>query len=557
MDLNNLKGLVEAYAAVYDEDLREEYLEEDYSFIDDLYEEELEEVVEEVIYDLLDEGYDFEEVESLFEDTFLTEAVVTSDSDRKTGRGKVTTGTGSLKAAQNRLAKRKQEKRAERKEKIKSVAKGVLSNITKGIKRAAKKTMVGAEKAKQALSGVDRGAERAKRQQRARMVQTARKGIKKAVTGKANTTYRGAGVGRKETASSGSYTPPKKETPQGTKRSTIGNVSGPASSPKKPVAKVTRKDVTGSTGAGTAGTIRSRSSSGSGDGPSSTGRSLPPKGATARTPAGNLRRPSQVAFTLARAQKTGGKKLAANEDFEVWVEDLLNEGYDLSEYTWEELGDIYLSEAKKLRPASERMARTMTSADRKRQKRERELRDAGQQALADIRALSKAERDRSSVNNQSSSNRSTPDAEVRRIPKGQKVDRLAMQAKKAMGEEVEVFDVVLDFLFSEGYVETLEEAEWIMANEFDSEDIDAILEVYEIDEAKADAELTPLQKIRKRNKKYALPGEPAGQQTSNRRAERSSTRGVKKEKGAKSAFGTMRHIGGPYKDDNYSRYMGK
>ena len=83
MDLNNLKGLVEAYAAVYDEDLREEYLEEDYSFIDDLYEEELEEVVEEVIYDLLDEGYDFEEVESLFEDTFLTEAVVTSDSDRK------------------------------------------------------------------------------------------------------------------------------------------------------------------------------------------------------------------------------------------------------------------------------------------------------------------------------------------------------------------------------------------------------------------------------------------------------------------------------------------
>ena len=143
MDLNNLKGLVEAYAAVYDEDLREdlreEYLEEDYSFIDDLYEEELEEVVEEVIYDLLDEGYDFEEVESLFEDTFLTEAVVTSDSDRKTGRGKVTTGTGSLKAAQNRLAKRKQEKRAERKEKIKSVAKGVLSNITKGIKRAAKK----------------------------------------------------------------------------------------------------------------------------------------------------------------------------------------------------------------------------------------------------------------------------------------------------------------------------------------------------------------------------------------------------------------------------------
>jgi hypothetical protein len=96
-----------------------------------------------------------------------------------------------------------------------------------------------------------------------------------------------------------------------------------------------------------------------------------------------------------------------------------------------------------------------------------------------------------------------------------------------------------------------------MANEFDSEDIDAILEVYEIDEAKADAELTPLQKIRKRNKNYFryFPGET--QQTTTRRAERSSTRGVKKVKGDKSAFGTMRHIGGPYKGDNYSRYMGK
>jgi len=84
-----------------------------------------------------------------------------------------------------------------------------------------------------------------------------------------------------------------------------------------------------------------------------------------------------------------------------------------------------------------------------------------------------------------------------------------------------------------------------------------VVENQQLDEAREDEGLTPLQKIRKRNKKYALPGEPAGQQTSNRRAERSSTRGVKKEKGAKSAFGTMRHVGGPYKGDNYSRYMGK
>jgi len=74
-------------------------------------------------------------------------------------------------------------------------------------------------------------------------------------------------------------------------------------------------------------------------------------------------------------------------------------------------------------------------------------------------------------------------------------------------------------------------------------------QVYQVDEAREDEGLTPLQKIRKRNKSYALPGEPAGQQTSNRRAERGSQRGVKKPKGQKSAFGTMRHVGGPYNEE--------
>ena len=43
-------------------------------------------------------------------------------------------------------------------------------------------------------------------------------------------------------------------------------------------------------------------------------------------------------------------------------------------------------------------------------------------------------------------------------------------------EELDIFDIVLEFLQAEGYAETLEEAEWIMANELDAEDIEAILE---------------------------------------------------------------------------------
>jgi hypothetical protein len=48
--------------------------------------------------------------------------------------------------------------------------------------------------------------------------------------------------------------------------------------------------------------------------------------------------------------------------------------------------------------------------------------------------------------------------------------------RKRMGEEVDIFDIVLEFLQVEGYAETLEEAEWLMANKLNAEDINAIVE---------------------------------------------------------------------------------
>ena len=69
-----------------------------------------------------------------------------------------------------------------------------------------------------------------------------------------------------------------------------------------------------------------------------------------------------------------------------------------------------------------------------------------------------------------------------------------LRKQKAMGElggsgkaEVEegyidVFDVVLEFLQAEGYAETLEEAEWMMANQLNKEDIANILEVLDTPE---------------------------------------------------------------------------
>jgi hypothetical protein len=49
-------------------------------------------------------------------------------------------------------------------------------------------------------------------------------------------------------------------------------------------------------------------------------------------------------------------------------------------------------------------------------------------------------------------------------------------------EHFDIFDVVLEFLQVEGYAETLEEAEWLMANVIDEEAIDIILGEEQLDE---------------------------------------------------------------------------
>jgi len=54
--------------------------------------------------------------------------------------------------------------------------------------------------------------------------------------------------------------------------------------------------------------------------------------------------------------------------------------------------------------------------------------------------------------------------------------------KSLRQEEFDAFDIVLEFLQVEGYAETLEEAEWIMANLIDEEAIDIVLGEDELDE---------------------------------------------------------------------------
>ena len=61
------------------------------------------------------------------------------------------------------------------------------------------------------------------------------------------------------------------------------------------------------------------------------------------------------------------------------------------------------------------------------------------------------------------------------------MDKVTKKNKNVVGlvtkEELDIFDIVLEFLCAEGYAETLEEAEWLMANLIDEEAIAIITEL--------------------------------------------------------------------------------
>ena len=158
----------------------------------------------------------------------------------------------------------------------------------------------------------------------------------------------------------------------------------------------------------------------------------------------------------------------------------------------------------------------------------------------------------------------------------------AQQSLEASAKtQKESYEIILEYLINRGHADNLEEANYIMM-EMDSQTMSSIVDEYEnlviaenisnwvnvlleegydlseytwddiveyyVNEAREDEGLTPLQKIRKRNKRdsASLVSNPGGQ-TDERRSHHKAGRGEKKEKGAKSVFGTMRHVGGPYK----------
>jgi hypothetical protein len=154
----------------------------------------------------------------------------------------------------------------------------------------------------------------------------------------------------------------------------------------------------------------------------------------------------------ARGSGNKARKRAATlnrEEFEFIVNALIEEGYDLSPYTYDEMYDICLDEAVKGASRHDTEMRKAASTERK----------------AGIK------------------NRLSPAAGKENANKMQRdvkfFDKLTKKNKNVVGlvakEDFDIFDTVLEFLQVEGYAETLEEAEKMMATVLDGEAIEIIV----------------------------------------------------------------------------------
>lgn len=147
MDSKLYRTLAESYAAVYDQDLNEDLIEQ-YEFVDELTDEDLTDVVEEVIVDLLEEGYDFDDVEDILKEELigeiLSEARVDMAARAARRREQAAASEKSAKAARKAgAAVVSKEKRAERVARVKGAVKS-------GVAKAKTSAKAGVAKAKEA-----------------------------------------------------------------------------------------------------------------------------------------------------------------------------------------------------------------------------------------------------------------------------------------------------------------------------------------------------------------------------------------------------------------------
>ena len=153
--------------------------------------------------------------------------------------------------------------------------------------------------------------------------------------------------------------------------------------------------------------------------------------------------------------KKHGLKSLANEEVENWVNSLIEEGYDLSDYTWEEMAEIYIDEAAKRSPKKVRGAKDTKSYQDGRSQ-------AGMMVSGDSQVSGAGYMRRGGgIQTQTDPNE--------RQPQQGRMDRYTrdeMEYRKARlkKESHDLFDTILEHLIAEGFADTNEAALAIMAN---------------------------------------------------------------------------------------------
>ena len=153
------------------------------------------------------------------------------------------------------------------------------------------------------------------------------------------------------------------------------------------------------------------------------------------------------------------------EEVEAWVNSLIEEGYDLSEYTWDEMAEIYLDEANR---GDEYVAAKMHPNEVRgaKQKRRNKSFDAGHTHGRGPRMTSGQETEIENMPNGGS-------AEVARqktLMRQRYTKNVRGVGTKGRGvrEQVDIYDIILSHLLYEGYADSVDAAEKIMC--FMSED---------------------------------------------------------------------------------------
>jgi len=166
---------------------------------------------------------------------------------------------------------------------------------------------------------------------------------------------------------------------------------------------------------------------------SETGKTLSKVGKAASTVA------KGVASGVTGTAKLAGHiaKKGLSEEVEAWVNQLVEEGYDLSEYTWDEMTEIYLDEANKAEKELGLTSRERTRARNLHQNTDRPIFYA---------------KKNNSLKDRSSSTINTAHK------------KMAAKRRETAVESFDIYDLVLSHLLDEGYAESVEQAEVIMVN---------------------------------------------------------------------------------------------